>query len=121
MIYRKAASTFPNGQKDYRWFYWFENIECGPYKTLEEAADKFISDLSSCIDYNETDVLRKLLQSTASIYFHTVETRERVKKEMEEKNAELQREIEEHDELLRRVEELKAKYGETLCLRTAPR
>tara|TARA_R100000008_G_C3579937_1_gene167790 strand:- start:670 stop:1014 length:345 start_codon:yes stop_codon:yes gene_type:complete len=114
MIYRKAASTFPNGQKDYRWFYWFEDIECGPYKNLEEAADKFLSALSSCISYNETDILRKLIHSTASIYQNEVETRERVKKEMEEKEAELQREIEEHDELLRRVEELKAKYGETL-------
>jgi hypothetical protein len=33
---------------------------------------------------------------------------------MDEKEAELQREIEEHDELLRRVEELKARYGEDL-------
>ena len=114
MIYRKAASTFINGQKDYRWFYWFEDTECGPYKTLEEAADKFLSALSSCISYNETDMLRKLIQSTASIYQHEVETRELWKKAMEEKNAELQMEIEEHDELLRRVEELKAKYGENL-------
>jgi len=114
MIYRKAASTFPNGQKDYKWFYWFENIECGPYKTLEEAADKFLSALSSCISYNETDILRKLIQSTASIYQHEVETRELTKKAMEEKEAELQMEVVEHDELLRRVEDLKDKYGEAL-------
>ena len=114
MIYRKAASTFANGQKDYRWSYWFEDIECGPYQNLEEAADKFLSALSSCISYSETDILRKLLQSTASIYQHEVETRELTRKAMDEKEAELQREIEEHDELLRRVEELKARYGEDL-------
>ena len=49
------------------YYYWHEDCMCGPYQTIAEATDKFVSALQSSTEYNEPHLLRKALISS-SIY-----------------------------------------------------